>query len=177
MASYYNSYFDRVDPIPALREFVDEHPIPNALAVTLTLKTCFYPETTKGKGRVTLDQFNELKTIRHFMSRLNQKVYGNAYRRYGRRLSVLPVIEGFGNCKRHVHLSLEQPESRSLAEYTKLIRECWIKTNFGNYDIDVQSQYGDWIGYLLKQKSKFGNDGIQLSVDPENLYSSVTLLA
>jgi len=149
-------YFEREELILATKEFIENDPIPNALAVTLTFK------------QVTLIDSEAKKCVRHFMNRLNYKVYGKRFQRHGKKLSILPVFEGNRNVRLHVHLSLEQPESLSFDKYSKLIHESWGKTNFGHRNIDIQPQYDGWIGYLLKHKSK--SDGVLSSIDWENYH-------
>ena len=84
--------------------------IPNAISVTLTLKQRL--EITDCKGRLVekLDPIKVSQNIRHFMNVLNQSVFGKGFFRFGKRLSVIPVIEGDSFVRLHVHMTLERPE-------------------------------------------------------------------
>ena len=58
--------------------------------VTLTLKQARQSE--RGAW-VRIDDYPCRQAFRHFMNLLNRAVYGAAFRRYGKRLRVLPVLE------------------------------------------------------------------------------------
>src|SRR5665811_897847 len=58
--------------------------------VTLTLKQAWQPD--RG-GWVKIDDYRCRQAFRHFMNLLNRAVYGSAFRRHGKRLRVLPVLE------------------------------------------------------------------------------------
>ena len=58
--------------------------------VTLTLKQALQPD--RG-GWAKIDDYRCRQAFRHFMNLLNRAVYGSAFRRHGKRLRVLPVLE------------------------------------------------------------------------------------
>ena len=58
--------------------------------VTLTLKQAFHPDSG---GWVRIDDYRCRQAFRHFINLLNRAVFGAAFRRYGKRLRVLPVLE------------------------------------------------------------------------------------
>ncbi len=58
--------------------------------VTLTLKQAWQPD--RG-GWLKIDDYRCRQAFRHFMNLLNRAVYGSAFRRHGKRLRVLPVLE------------------------------------------------------------------------------------
>ena len=58
--------------------------------VTLTLKQA--RQSDNGVW-VKIDDYPCRRAFRHFMNLLNRSVYGTAFRRYGKRLRVLPVLE------------------------------------------------------------------------------------
>jgi hypothetical protein len=58
--------------------------------VTLTLKQARQPDSG---GWVKIDDYRCRQAFRHFMNLLNRAVYGSAFRRYGKSLRVLPVLE------------------------------------------------------------------------------------
>ena len=65
--------------------------------VTLTLKQACQSE--RG-ARIKIDDYPCRHAFRHFMNLLNREVYGTAFRRHGKGLRVLPVLE-----KGEVHAS------------------------------------------------------------------------
>ena len=88
------------------------------------------------------------------MNVLNCSVYGNGYKRYQKRLGVVPVLENSANNRLHYHLVLECPKVISEDDFKKLIENCWKKTKFGYGEIDVQNIYsGGWIDYITKFRS------------------------
>ena len=58
--------------------------------VTLTLRQARQPDSG---GWVKIDDYRCRQAFRHFMNLLNRAVYGAAFRRYGKKLRVLPVLE------------------------------------------------------------------------------------
>jgi len=58
--------------------------------VTLTLKQARQPDSG---GWVKIDDYRCRQAFRHFMNLLNRAVYGAAFRRYGKSLRVLHVLE------------------------------------------------------------------------------------
>jgi len=58
--------------------------------VTLTLKQARQSE--RGAW-IKVDDYSCRQAFRHFMNLLNREVYGAAFRRHGKRLRVLPVLE------------------------------------------------------------------------------------
>lgn len=116
------------------------------LAVTLTMKkTC---------DRKYNDVAESSANMRYFLNRLNQRVYGNAHRRYGRRLTSIPVREVDAHKRPHYHLILQRPPDHiSHQDYCALIDRCWQATPFGHKQIDVKpvSDVG-WVSYVTKFK-------------------------
>jgi hypothetical protein len=58
--------------------------------VTLTLRQGHQPDSG---GWVKTDDYRCRHAFRHFMNLLNRAAYGSAFRRHGKRLRVLPVLE------------------------------------------------------------------------------------
>jgi hypothetical protein len=87
--------------------------------VTLTLKQARQCE--RGAW-IKIDDYACRQAFRHFMNVLNRAVYGAAFRRHGKRLRVLPVLEkgevrasALRSCARgtsgrwHIHCAIELP--------------------------------------------------------------------
>lgn len=106
--------------------------------------------------------------IRHFLTRLNRKVYKNANIRFGKELRRICVFEG-GELP-HSHMTLESPEHMSDLEFTSLVGSTWssirhgatfIKTsNGGRVPIFkmVPMYSSDWVDYCGKLRDKISSD-------------------
>lgn len=149
------SYFDKVD-------------FNNPIAVTLTLKRLTYSEINGTKIHSYLDDVKTTQNIRHFLNRLNQRIFGNRFRRFGKRLKVIPVIEGDKKTRPHIHFTFDIPNHLSKDDFTLMVRECWERTQFGYHQYDITQIYDlrGWIDYNLKTRSK---DDYGRSVDWENI--------
>jgi hypothetical protein len=146
------------DPLSTtcLLEWLSQISYADMYAVTLTMK--------QNNNGVTLDTVTASQNLRHFLNVLNQTVFGNAYRRYGKKLKVIPVIEMSAWDRLHYHLSLEKPDFISEERFNQLITSSWMKTDFARREIDVQKIYSSgWTSYCLK-----GRDPLQ-AIDFENL--------
>ena len=106
--------------------------------VTLTLR---HGRQADRSGWIKLDHYQCQQAFRHFMNLLNKAVYGSAFRRHGKRLRVLPVLEKgevrarslrrweCGTSGRwHIHCAIEiaSPHFDAFALET-LIGDCWAK--------------------------------------------------
>ena len=109
--------------------------------VTLTLKQA---RQLDSGGWVKIDDYRCRQAFRHFMNLLNKAVYGAAFRRYGKSLRVLPVLEkgevrtralrsgDRGTSGRwHIHCAIELPSHFDGIDLEKLIRDCWTKSRMG----------------------------------------------
>jgi len=151
-------------------------PIPNPLFVTFTLKQKMEFQSKFGTYLVDLDEYGIRTNFRHFSNRLNKKVFGNSFRRYGKRLKMVVVEEGGKNEVRlHLHTVIETPSHLDQLQFKSLIGDIWTnKTLWGYEDIrfDVPNKSkGDvsgWINYITKSKTK-GRD-LNSSIDWENTY-------
>ncbi len=139
-----------------LLEWLSQISYADMYAVTLTMK--------QNNNGVTLDTVTASQNLRHFLNILNQTIFGNAFRRFGRKLKVIPVIEMSAWDRLHYHLSLEKPDFISEEQFTQLLFSSWMKTDFARREIDVQKIYSSgWTSYCLK-----GRDPLQ-AIDFENL--------
>jgi hypothetical protein len=113
-------------------------------------------------------------SFRHFMNLLNRAVFGSAFRRYGKSLRVLPVVEKGevratalrswerGTSGRwHIHCAIELPSHLDAVALEKLIRRCWAKVDLGCRRILVRDcADAGWINYMLKDRQKSEFDGV-----------------
>jgi hypothetical protein len=138
--------------------------------VTLTLKQA---RRSDSGAWVKIDDYSCRQAFRHFVNLLDRCVYGAAFRRYGKRLRVLPVLEKgevrtralrswqCGTSGRwHVHCAIELPSHLNAVALEKLIRRCWARVEWGYGRILVRDGANvGWINYMLKDRQKSEFDG------------------
>ena len=138
--------------------------------ITLTLKQA---RQSDNGAWVKIDDYSCREAFRHFMSRLNRAAYGAAFRRYGKRLRVLPVLEkgevrarALRSWERgpsgrwHIHCALELPSHFDAITLERLIRACWAKVEWACGRILVRDRANaGWIDYMLKDRQKSVFDG------------------
>ncbi|MDR6420254.1 hypothetical protein J2801_002505 [Paraburkholderia phenoliruptrix] len=123
-------------------------------AVTLTMKPSRVVLTSAGQTVQRLTEIGAKENFRHFVKRLNASVYGSAAKRYGKTVYLIPVIEGAATGKQlHYHCMMGNfREGAQDGAVASSIRDAWLQTHFGNYQIDVQRMYSDgWIDYITKE--------------------------
>ena len=152
--------------------------------VTLTLKQARQPDSG---GWVKIDDYQCRQAFRHFMNLLNRAVYGAAFRRYGKRLRVLPVLEkgevraralrswDRGTSGRwHIHCAIELPSHFDGIGLENLICDCWAKVEWGYGRILVRDgANAGWINYMLKDRQKSEFDGFVDCIVIESLHNRV----
>ena len=130
----------------------------NPIAVTLTMKQRINGEC--------LDEIASSRNMRNFLNRLNYQIYGNSFKRFGKQINVLPVLEWDANHRFHYHLIIDRPDRINFLKLDKLITECWKKTKFGYHQIKINQDIDDgWLDYILKERSK---TDLPLSIDWDN---------
>jgi hypothetical protein len=149
--------------------------------VTLTLK-----QARQGIGGwVKIDDYRARQAFQHLMNLLNRAVYGAAFRRYSKRLRVLPVLErsevrarALRSCERgtsgrwHIHCAIELPPHFDAIGLEKLIRDCWAKVEWAYSRILVRDgTNAGWIDYMLKQRQKSAFDGTLDCIIVESLHN------
>jgi hypothetical protein len=118
---------------------------------------------------------------------LNRAVYGAAFRRYGKRLRVLPVLEKGevrasalrswerGTSGRwHIHCAIELPSHFDAVVLERLIRDSWAKVEWGHGRILVRDgANAGSISYMLKDRQKSEFDGFADCIIIESLYNPI----
>jgi hypothetical protein len=152
--------------------------------VTLTLKQA--RQSDDGVW-VRIDDQPCRQAFRHFMNLLNRAVFGTAFRRYGKRLRVLPVLEKGevparalrlwerGTSGRwHVHCAIELPLHFDAIALERLIRVCWRIVEWACGRILVRDgTNAGWIDYTLKSRQKSVFDGFFDCVIVESFYNPI----
>ena len=109
--------------------------------VTLTLKQA---RQSDSGAWVKIDECQCKRAFRLFVNLLNRALYGNAFRRFEKRIRVLPVLEKGevraralrsterGNSGRwHIHCAIELPQHLDAVAFEELIQVCWAKIDWG----------------------------------------------
>ena len=153
--------------------------------VTLTLKQGHQPHSG---GWVKTDDYRCRHAFRHFMNLLNRAAYGSAFRRHGKRLRVLPVLEkgevrahglrsgerGGSTGRWHIHSAIELPSHFDAVALEHLIRDCWAKVEWGYGRILVRDgANAGWISYMLKDRQKSEFDGFLDCIIIESLHNPI----
>ena len=175
----------RCDPVePAKSHLFDTSSWGEFCDVTLTLKQGHQPASG---GWVKIEDYRCRQAFRHFMNLLNRAVYGSAFRRYGKRLRVLPVLEKGevraralrswerGTSGRwHIHCAIELPSHFDAVGLEKLIRDCWAKVEWGHGRILVRDgANAGWISYMLKDRQKSEFDGFLDCIMIKSLHNPI----
>ena len=142
MSSYVND---------SIKQWLWEKRIPYPINVTLTEKQSF-------RGQKIDDVVSD-SNFRHFKNVLNQKTFGNGYRRFGKHLRMLVVREVSPLLRHHLHCIIENPHRFRSEEFVRLIKQIWRSTDFGYEKIHVENpsspnREDGWLSYILKDKSK-----------------------
>lgn len=127
------------------------------VAADLTFKTYVMVDDGLMKRRVNLNKALCTTTVQKFLSLLNTKVYGNAAKKYNKKLFCVPVLEGgTDSIKYHLHLTIWKPERLSDYDFEKLITKLWLKTMFGNRIMKIENVYDEKRRheYVLKRRTK-----------------------
>jgi len=139
--------------------------------ITLTLKQA--RQSDNGVW-VKIDDYSCRRAFRHFTNLINRAVYGAAFRRYGKRLRVLPILEkgevraralrsweGGASGRWHIHCAIELPLHFDAVSLERLIRTCWAKVEWACGRILVRNRANvGWINYMLKDRQKSEFDGL-----------------
>ena len=138
--------------------------IENPVGLTLDMK-----QQVEGEK---LDHYSASQTIRHFLARLNRKVFGNCNQRRGMKLQVVPVIEGGGNTGKriHAHLTISRPDNWNPTDFNRLLLDQWNKCRFSYHFPKITQIVDDyrWNSYLLKRNTK--QEDIVASLDASNIH-------
>ena len=152
--------------------------------VTLTLKQA--RQCDRGAW-IQIDDYPCRQAFRHFMNLLNRAVYGAAFRRHGKRLRVLPVLEKgevrtralrsweHGTSGRwHIHCAIELPPHFDAIVLESLIRRLWAKVEWGYSRVLARDgANAGWIDYMLKDRQKSEFDGFLDCIVIESLHNPI----
>lgn len=114
----------------------------NALAVTLTMKQFC-------KDYLYLDDIKCHTNFRHFINRVNYKLFGKRFKRFGKSLKVFSSLEK--KDRWHFHIAIEHPTNISTESFKALIIDSWGKTHYGYKQIKIKPVINiGWADYITK---------------------------
>jgi hypothetical protein len=123
---------------------------------------------------IKLDQNQCRKAFRVFMHRVDNAVYGNAARRNGKRVKVLPVIEKEAHGRWHYHAAIELPAHIDGVIFEQMVRDCWSKVDWGYHRILLRDNADrGWLDYILKPRQKSGLEAWPDCIDWESLHNPI----
>ena len=119
------------------------------------------------------DKIKSSINFKHFLNRINQKIYKNGFKRFNKRLKVFSVFEYDDLTKLHIHSIIEKPSFIKLDKFKDLVRRNWIKTKYGNVHIHFHQPLNDyetngWKSYILKHRTK--SNKLTDYIDWNNVY-------
>ena len=138
----------------SLRDWIDISQWRNLFAVTLTMKEVIVADDGYRSFFVRLDRYAAVQNMRHFLNVLNEKVFKSAFRRFGKQLTVIPVLEGGRDHRLHYHAAMDCPRDNLVPEFSDMIRQEWQRTQWGYREIDVKRADDGWIDYITKLRAK-----------------------
>ena len=134
-----------------IKQFYLDHRVPSPVNFTFTQRQVV-------DGQWISDEVSQ-QNFRHFANLLNSQVYGKAFKRFGKKLSMFVVREHDAIHRHHLHCVIEKPSSRTYRDFVTTALTCWGDTRFGYYqnhfEVPATNQRETgWIDYCLKQRSK-----------------------
>jgi len=127
----------------AIKDYVNNFDLTNCFGVTLTMK--------QGVDNKSLDNINSSQNLRHFLNILNKKCFGNAFKRFDKRLRVFPSLERSSTSRWHYHLALENPFPSNPMKFERMIESAWFKTSYKHRRIEIKHKVNaGWGDYITK---------------------------
>jgi hypothetical protein len=95
------------------------------------------------------------RVFRRFVAKMNRAVYGNAYHRFEKRLSIVPVLEG-GQCEHyHYHALIEVPAYMNADDFMHLLEWTWKGMPCAGSQVHLEPVRDlGWLDYMLKRRGK-----------------------
>ena len=139
------------------KNWIETANIKNPFAVTLTMR-----QNLNGEK---LDRIKAQRNMKHFLNLINKRFFGNAHRRYGKKVSVFPILEISYSQRLHYHLIMENPDIDRDEEFKRIVLSEWLKTDFGYKESAIKKVYSSgWKNYMLR------NLNMASEVDIDNIH-------
>lgn len=122
------------------------------VAVTATLCQSRSYENTLGKTWIKGDPILYEGILTGLVSRLSEKVLGNAHKRFGKRIKAGGAVEGDGVIEAyHLHVFLHRPATISAEKFEIAIRNAWQQSPWLKPDLHIEEIHGNWVWYSVKR--------------------------
>ena len=138
----------------SVRKWVNIDDWNHPFAVTLTLKQRIGGDGGISAASESLTPETASRNLRHFLNVMNKQVYGSAAQRHGKRLPILPVLEGGRGKRLHYHLIINCPRDDLIEAFPAMIILNWRKTLWGYDQTDVKPCNQGWLNYMTKLRDK-----------------------
>ena len=127
----------------SIKEYVKDFDTNNCFGVSLTLK--------QRVDQKSINNDISSQNLRHFLNVLNKKCFGNSFKRFNKRLRVLPVLERSSTGRYHYHLTLQNPFIDNPDKFESMINFTWFNTNYGYRHIHIHRNVNKgWNDYITK---------------------------
>ena len=127
----------------SIKEYVKDFDTNNCFGVSLTLK--------QRVDQKSINNDISSQNLRHFLNVLNKKCFGNSFKRFNKRLRVLPVLERSSTGRYHYHLTLQNPFIDNPDKFESMINFTWFNTNYGYRHIHIHRNVNEgWNDYITK---------------------------
>lgn len=143
----------------SIREYLNQSEFLEPYSVTLTMKQFLQNEK--------LDEIKSSENLKYFLNRLNYKIFKNRFRRFNKKLRVIPILENSLQERLHYHLLIDKPKNLSDIYFRLVIDETFKKTRFSYDDIEIKKQIEPifyFSSYVTKMKNRNIVDFLNMSI-------------
>jgi len=138
-----NIYLQKMALKKGVKECVKGFDLTDCFGVTLTLK--------QRVSNQSIDEIISSTNFKHFMNFLNNKCFGNAFRRFNKRISVFPILEKSSDGRYHYHIIIRNPFTENPHKFEKMIESSWFETSYGYRHIHMHQKIDKgWGDYITK---------------------------
>lgn len=153
----------------ALVQLCDTSHWRSTVGLTLNLKQS---AQTECGGFVRVDELEAKKAFRQYMNILNRRIYKSAYRKHGKRLRVIPILEKSAEGRLHYHAAMEPPEFMDAGSFGNIAMDVWLQTSLGyGHGATTPNVDAGWIAYMAKLRGKSGLEVYTDCIDTEAFYN------
>ena len=132
------------------------------VALTLTLKQFNLVKNANGAYIQKLDKDEVCRVARHFTQKLNQQVFGNSAKRYGKTLKYLVVVEGERTGKNlHLHLAIgDLPSHIKFNQIDEFVKNAKLRVAELDEQHRVDVVDSGWMQYITKELGNKDTDNV-----------------
>jgi len=99
----------------------------------------------------SIDNISSSQNLKHFLNVLNNRCFGNAFKRFNKKLRVISVLERSKVGRWHYHLTLQNPFPDDPYKFESMINHAWHNTNYGDKRVHFHRNINEgWNDYITK---------------------------